>query len=67
MGIEPTNKGFADLFSNGSILLITNGLEVIQRRLGTILGPNLTQASLTVESPAAIRRTCFVRRSFPHR
>ena len=37
VGIEPTNKGFADLFSNRSILLISNSLEVIQRRLGTKL------------------------------
>ena len=65
--IEPTSKVFADLFSNRSILLNSNGLEVIQSRLGTILGPNYTRGSPTAGSSAAIRCTCFVRSSSPHR
>ena len=65
VGIEPTNKGFADLLSNRYILLISNGLEVVQRRLRTILGPNCRQGSSTGGSPAAIRCARFVRRSSP--
>ena len=65
--IEPKDKGFADLCSNRSIVLISNGLEVRQRRLRTILGPNCTQGSPTADSSAAIRCTSFVRSSSPHR
>ena len=67
VGIEPTNKGFADLFSNWSILLISNGLELIQSRLRTILGPNCTLGSPTADGSAAMRCACFVRSSSPHR
>ena len=60
MGIEPTNKGFADLCSDRCILLISNGLEAIQSTLGTILGPNSARGLSTVGSPAALRRVGFV-------
>ena len=60
MGIEPTNKGFADLCSDRYILLISNGLEVIQSTLGTILGPNSARGFSTVGSPAALRCAGFV-------
>ena len=61
------NEGLADLYSNRYILLNSNGLEVIQRRLGTILGPSCTQGSPTAASLAPIRCKCFVRSSSPHR
>ena len=61
MGIEPAHRGFADLFANSHILLISNGLEVIQRRLGTTLGPNCTRKNL---QPQAARQRFVVRVSF---
>ena len=67
MKIDATKRGFADLFADRSILLDSNGLEVLQTRLGTILGPDCTQGSPTADSSAAIRCTGFVRSSSPHR
>ena len=39
VGIEPTNKGFADLFLHNHKSLIVNRLSSIQIRVGTKLGP----------------------------
>lgn len=67
MGIEHTNKGFADLYSNPYIFLISNDLELIQSRLRTILGPSCTQGPAIADNSAAIRCTGFVHSSLPHR
>ena len=57
VGIEPTNKGFADPYSNRYVLLIANSLTVNQKRLGTISGPTSTQGSPTVGSSGTVHCT----------
>ena len=51
MGIEPTNKGFADLFVNEIMYLIAKGLATALTRLRTILGP----FSAIGENPSSVQ------------
>ena len=66
MGIEPTNRGFADLFVGWFFLLNLKDLCLTSYRLGTTLGPNCTRGFSTADSPAAVRCARFVRESSPH-
>ena len=63
-GIEPTDKGLADLFSDWSILLISNGSKLIQSRLRTHIGTKLC-AGISNRRRLGSDSLCVFRPQFP--